>query len=587
MGDEDRQTFLVNVIFVGIIVLGLLVLVGVGVMAYYNANLRPIASVGGVELRPDMQRDLQSLSLVRLQREENRIIQARAEDEIDSATAQLKIGQVSTQRQELDFSAEENLVDIVFKSHLAAGLGITISADDVAQRETQEFATVERRHVQVIAIEAETSEGAIGPTFAQSRAALERADEARLALVGGQPFAELAEQYNDDDELRNNGDLGPITRANALEPALLDRLFDLEAGDVSEVIRGDDGNYRFGRVVEIQPGSPDPTFKSEVEQRLSVDRYRQFLEWEIAAERLERQIERDAFEATPDQVRLAHIRLDNVLPDEEIAGDDEDQVHFSEIVFAPGDSMEDAPGLDAGDPAWADAQAEADAVAAELRAIEDSTARLDRFREIAREDSDNEGTATDGGDAGSLDRETVQSEIEVVLFDGEHEPETLIGPVRTEAGWYLLWFHERKDPPSQRLKQLEAAIAQANPDWPALVTEYSDDTQSRDDEGDIGWWTQSMFNQLEDGLGDDIFELPVGAIHEPVGIGNSTHVFRVQEHATRAIDADQARFMRAGFFEDWYSERKDEAEQDGTIRRAEEPLDDDDGDLPGVDVGED
>jgi parvulin-like peptidyl-prolyl isomerase len=507
LGDEDRQTFLVNALFAVIIVIGLLILVGAAGLAYYNANLRPIASVGGVELRPDMQRDLQRLTLVRLQREENRVVQARAADEIDSATAQQKISAIGTRREEASASAEENLIDLVFKSQLAAAAGISVTAEDVAERQAQEFSTVERRHVQVIMVEAETSDGATGPTFAQGRAALDRAEQARAALIAGRPFAEVAAEYNDDESLRDNGDLGPITRANGLEPSLLNRLFELDAGGVSEIIRGDDGKYRFGRVVEVQPGSPDPTLQTEVEQQLSLDRYRQFLEWQIGAERLEHQIEREALDATPVQVRLTHIRLDNVLPDDEIAGDDQDQVHFSEIVYAPNDSMEDAPNLGEGDPAWAAAQAEADAAAAELRAIEDETARLERFRDIAREDSDNESSAADGGDAGSLDQETMQSEVGEVLFEQQHEPESLIGPVKTEAGWYLLWFHERKDPPSQRLEQLKAAIARPNPDWPALVAQFSDDTLNRDDGGEIGWWTQLMLNQVDDGLGDDIFEL--------------------------------------------------------------------------------
>ncbi|HWH37612.1 MAG TPA: peptidylprolyl isomerase [Candidatus Limnocylindrales bacterium] len=585
LADEDRQTFLVNVAFIGVIILGLLILVGAGALAYWEANLRPIANVGGVELRPDLVRDRQNLLLLRLNREENQIVQARAEDEIDSATAAQKINDVATRREELGFTAEEDLIDIIFKSQLAAQMGITVSAEDLAQREAEELSGVERRHVQVIVIQPETSEGAVGPTFAQQRAALERAEQARAALAAGQAFEDVAEQYNDDDTLPNGGDLGFITRANALETTLRQRLFQLAEGEVTPVLRGDDADYRIGRVVEIKPGGDDPTFRTEIEQRMSIERYRQFLEWEIAAERLERQVMQEALDATPEQLRLAHIRLENVLPDEDIAGDDEDQVSYSEIVYAPNDDMTTAPELDEDDPAWGEAEAEAEAAADELRAIEDQAERLERFREIAREISDNETTAVDGGEVGAVERDIMPSDIGDLLFDQQHGDETLLGPVRADAGWYLVWFHERRDPPSQRLEQLRQAIQQPGPDWEALVTEYSDDTQSRDGGGEIGWWTQSMLNQISEGLGDDLFELAVNAIHEPVGIGNSTHVFKVLERDSRPIDADQARFIRSSHFEEWYSDRKDQAEQDGTIRRADEVPDG--GEDPGFDEGGD
>ena len=582
LGDEDRQTLLVNAGFVAVIAIVVAILIGAAAWAYYDANIRALANVGGVEIRPDAARDRNALLLLRLDREERRVVQARAEDEITSSTAAVKLNEISTQREELQFTSLESLVDIIFQSQLAAQMGITVTPDDVAQREARELQGVERRHVQVIAVEPELSEGAVGPTFGQQRAALERAEQARAALEAGRPFSEVATEFNRDEDLPNNGDLGFITRANGLDRALLERLFELPVGEVSQVIRGEDGTYRVGQVVETRVDGTDPGFQAEIEQRMSLDRYRQFLEWEIAADRLRQRITDETMNGTFEQLRVSHIRIDNVSPDDEIGGEDEDQVHYSEILYAPADDPVTAPDLDEDDPAWEAARTEAEAALAELRAIEDETARLDRFREIAREDSDNEGTGAEGGDAGAVTADIPPSDVSDVLFEQQHEPETLLDAVRAENGYYLLWFHERQDPPSQRLAQLREALDGQTVDWPALVSEYSDDAQSRDEGGVIGWWTRDMLNQIKEELGDDLFALELGGISEPVGLGTSTHIFRVEERAERGIDPDQARFIRSSHFENWYSERKDQAEDDGVIRRA----DDEEGD-PGTDLGED
>jgi parvulin-like peptidyl-prolyl isomerase len=582
LGDEDRQSALILGAFVAVIVLLVVLLLGAWGLSYYEANLRAVANVGGLEIRPDMARDRAALMALRLDREQNRVIEARAADEIDSATAQARITQLQTQREELGFTATENLIDIIYQSQLAAEMNIVVTPDDVAAREDREMAAAERRHVRVVVIRPEVSEGAVSATFTQQREARERAEQARAELEGGRPFEEVAAEYTTVEDLPNDGDFGFISRISALDRALVERLFELDEGQVTQVIRGDDGDYRVGQLVEIRAGGGDVAFRQSVQERLSIDRYRQFMEWEIASERLQQRIMAEALEGTHGQVHLAHIRIDNVSPDDEIGGEDEDQVHYSEILFAPNDDPVEAPELDEDDPAWAEAEADAEGIADELRAIEDTTERLDRFREIARDESDNEGTAAEGGDAGAVTRDIPPSEVADILFDEQHEEETLIGPVRAENGFYLLWFHERQDPPSQRLEQLSEALDQPSIDWDALVEEFSDDAQSRDEGGQIGWWTQPMLNQIQDELGDEVFGLQVGGTTEPVGLGSSTHVFRVVERAERAVDADQARFIRTTHFEDWYSDRKDEAEDDGTIRRTDESPDED----PGADFGE-
>ncbi|HVM30071.1 MAG TPA: peptidylprolyl isomerase [Candidatus Limnocylindrales bacterium] len=588
LGDEDRRSALIVGGFAAVIGLLVLLLLGAWALNFYQTNIRAVANVGGFEVSPGLVRDRASLELLRLTREEDRVVEARAADELTSSQAATRLQELSTRREELRFTSTESLIDLVYQSQLAAEMDITVSQEEVAAREAREMSGVERRHVRVISIEPETSEGATGPTFGQQRAARERAGQALAQLQQGVPFEQVEAEFGNDDSLAEGGDLGFISRFNPLDFALLNRLFELEPNEHTQVIRGQDGNYYIGQLVEVRPGTEDQVFRSRVQERLSIETYRQFLAWEIAAERLEQRVTAEALEGTHEQVRLAHIRIDNVSPDDEIGGEDQDEVRYSEILFSPGDDPIEAPNLDEDDPAWAEAEQQAQQVADELEAIEDETEQLERFREIAREQSDSEGSAAEGGDAGAVTREIPPSEVADALFDQQHEEETLIGPVRAENGYYLLWFHERLDPPAERLAQLREALDQPTIDWEALVEEYSDDTQSRDEGGEIGWFTRAMLNQIQDEVGDTVFALETGGIADPIGLGNSTHVFRVVERAEREIDADMARFIRGqpgtgtGHFDDWYADRKDQAEADGTIRRTDQEPDTD----PGIDFGE-
>lgn len=577
---------MVNAAFVGVIVALLVLLGGAAAWTYYEANLRPVANVGGVEIRPDMVRARQALLHLRLDREERRLVDAVTAGDITSAAAGQRGQEIASRRQQVGVLAEGGLIDIIFQSQLAAEMGIVPSDEEIDQRQQRDLAGAERRHVQVIAIEPEVSEGAVFPTFRQQSVARERAEEALAALEAGRPWEEVAAEYSTDENAQSAGDLGFIGPVHTLDQFTIDALFQTPVGETTNLIRGDDSTYRIGRVVEVQAAGEDFTYADAVRSRVSEERHRQFIAWELASERLSRQVTDEALAATPEQLRLAHIRIENVQPGEEPGEDDEDQIHYSEILYSPNDDPITAPDLDENDPAWEPAREEAEAAVAELLAIEDTAQRLERFREIAREHSDNDITAPDGGDAGAVSRDIPPSEVGDALFDTAHDEDTLIGPVRAENGYYLLWFHERRDPPAIRLQQLVDALGQPGADFAALVGLYSDDEQSREEGGDIGWWTREMLNEIQDELGDTLYGLQAGGTSEPIAIGENTHLFHVVRHEARAIDADQARAIRLNAFSSWYSERKSEAERQGIIVRPGQPPEDDEDLEPGLDFGD-
>jgi peptidyl-prolyl cis-trans isomerase SurA len=92
--------------------------------------------------------------------------------------------------------------------------------------------------------------------------------------------------------------------------------------------------------------------------------------------------------------------------------------------------------VQASDSAWADARRVTDSLHQAIEAGAD-------FQEVAREYSDDPGSAADGGDLGWFRRGLMVREFESVAF--ALRPTEMSGPVRTEFGWHLI-LTERSRP---------------------------------------------------------------------------------------------------------------------------------------------
>ena len=573
---EERQNFLVSALFVTAIVVTLLILVGAIALAWYNDNLRPLARVGSVEVGPQLLRDRLNLEQWRINRERDRITQAVIDGEIDSATAQSRNAALDQQLQGLGQTGLDDLVDIIFQSQLAAQEGIGVAESDIDARLADELAGVEQRHVLAITIEPQAADEEAGPTFDERRAALARAEEALAEINSGRAWADVAAEFSTDDGAANGGDLGLVTPASVGDQVFASELFDLEQGGTTGIVRGADGAYRIGRVTEIVTAAEVPGLRDRLLANVAEPNVRQILGYEIAADRLQDKIVADALSETPEQARLAVIYIEGFS-----SGDPEGEgpeVDYSEIVFAPGDDLLTAPDLDPDDPGWAAAEADARTVFDQLTAIADVEERMARFETLATTLSDSP-TAEDAGRVGFVTPEIPPSAVADALFEGQHTEGELIGPVRGDAAWYVLLFHEDRASPEDRLQAVRDALAAPGADFNEVARQLSEGPEAEDG-GEIGWLTR---DQLDEELADDVFGLAVGEVSEPLELGDGHYFIKVEEREVRPYDADQIPNIRVSAFENWYGEKRDAAEANGTIVIAGEE-DVTDGDLePGFD----
>lgn len=565
---EERQQAAVTALFALAIAAVVLILLGAIGLAWYNENLRPLARVGAVEVGPPQLKDRIELEQWRINRERFRLTQAKIDNEIDQATLSQRQGLLDQRAEVLPTTGLDGLVDIIYQSQLAADEGITVTEEEVDARIADEFAAVERRHVFAIVVRPVSAEGEQGtPTVAERRAALERAEAAIAAVESGRPFDEVAREFSNDASAAHGGDIGFISEIGATEANWGERVFELELGGTTGVVRGQDGAYRIGRVTEITPAGEQPGLRDDLSKLVSDQALRDLMRYEVAADQLRDKVTNAALAESPEQARIALIYIEGLF-----SGDPEDvegEVSYNEIVYAPNNNLVDAPDLPAEDAAWETARVEAQAAFDELNVLPAGDIRAERFRTMA-ETSDSP-TGEEGGFVDFTTRGLLPVAVGDALFDAEHTEGGLIGPIRGDAAWYVLLFNERRESPEQRVKNVQDLLAAPGADFAAIAREHSEGPESEDG-GEVGWVTRT---QLAEELADAVFALSAGQYTAPLELGEGQYIVNVAEKATRPLDADQIPDVGAAAFETWYAPKKTQARAEGRIVIA--------GEDPGVD----
>lgn len=569
---EDRQRFLVNVLFTGLIGVLLLILVGAVALAWYEQNVRPLAHVGDVEISPGTARAYVAYRGALIQRQIGHVRQAQISGDIDETTAAGLASELNEQAQALATTGLESLIDAIYESQLAADRAITVSDADVDAEMARLLGAPERAHVLAIFVEPQAADEETGPTTAERQAALARAEQAKADLDAGDDWADVASEYSTDDSAGSGGDYGEVSALGGVDQAWTDALFELPEGGTTDIIRGSDGVYRIGRIVTILPNTEEPGARDRMFESVSETQVREFLAYEIADRQLSRQVVAEALAGTPEQVHAAAIFIDGLFAgDEETV--DQGEISYSELVFAPNGDLLAGPDTPLDDPAWAEAKAGADAAFEQLSAIEDPDERATKFAELALTDSDGP-SAEDGGRQDFTTRGLLPDAIGDALFEGTHEQNELIGPVQADAAWYVLLFDERRQSPEQKVNEVVEKLQQPGADFAELAREYSDGPEAEDG-GEIGWLTRETLNA---DIVDPLFALQPGDISDPIELGNGHYIFKVDDRGERPLDADQISLVRGSAFETWYAPQKAEAEASGWIVRAgeESPTDFDD-----------
>jgi parvulin-like peptidyl-prolyl isomerase len=545
----DRRNSLINIGFFLAIGFSVLLLVGYAVFSWYNEHFGAVATVNGQTITNDQLRNRLRIETFRLGYFESRIATLLAKGRLTESEYQGQLQFVQQQRQQIAAIALERLVDVSLQGTLAAERSIQVSEDEISAEVLEESTNPEQRHVWVIEIEPEVDPDSGDVTPELRRAALSDAEAALDRLRDGESWEDVARTASDSGIAPLAGDLGWLQEESGYDEALMTAVFDAELNTPTDVIEGEDGVFRIGRATEVAPAEVDRAFETRLEDDgiTTVD-YRAVVRGDLVREKLSEAVVAEMSQPGP-QRHVLEIYLPE--PNESTLGT-EDGVKVRHILFAPNDDSEKADDLPDDDPAWAEAEEEADAAYASLR----SNPSL--FDGMAREDSDEPSAVVTGGkQPWYYPSSSVDPAFKDAITAEGLEPWQVLEPVKTSFGWHVIQFMRPSgEGETAYLEGLKAEIVNET-DFREAARDNSENEDAEPD-GDIGWIAKG---QLAEQLDAAVFSTGVGAMSNVVTVPNDgDHLLWILAEETRQPTEDQLAIFEDTGFQYWYTAQKEAAD---------------------------
>jgi parvulin-like peptidyl-prolyl isomerase len=547
--DPNRRTLYMNIGFGIAVVAAVLILVTVAATSWYSEHLASAATVDGQTINKDQFTERAKVEQFRLQQLGNRVQSELAAGRLTSAQAQNRIQSIDGQLDQSTFisSVLEKLIDTQIQGKLAAAEGVTVTDAQVDQRILDDKTRKEERHVWVIAVTPTVDTGKTDPTDAQKAAAKKAADDALAQIKGGKAFEDVAKAVSTDASKASGGDLGWIDATSSEDPAWQAAMFKLDANAVSDVILGEDGTYRIGRVTEIAPAEVDQAWDQKLaDAKVSQESYRAAIRSEAIRQGLEDKIvTADSASGVQRHVEQLSIKASTTTGAKAIK--------VRHILYSPKDDPQAAADVPDTDPTWT--QAKLGAQAAYDKLVKDPS----QFDAIARAESDEDSAKGDDGTGGKLPYFDETSEAngldpdfaKAILADGL-QPGQILPPFKSGFGWHVVQVMYRP-PDTDEMAKLKAQAA-GGTSFTDLARDFSEGPKSGKG-GDIGWVAKGM---LDDRLTAATFAAPANGLSEIVNLPNDgLYLFKVTEEKTATPDKDQLATIKSSAFQNWYAGKKD------------------------------
>jgi parvulin-like peptidyl-prolyl isomerase len=540
----DRRTTLINAGFAGAIVISILILIGYAAWNWYDGHFGTTASVNGTIITRDDLRTRLAIETFRVDYTEAQVNALQQSGKISDAVAAQQKQFLTQRRQSIAPITLEKLIDVTLQKALGVEAGITVTDADVDAQLLKEKTTDEERHVWMIEVEpaVDSTSGQVGQT--QKDAAKAKADQALADLKSGKAWEDVAKTASTGASAPQAGDVGWMPKESGYDTSFMAAVFGLAQGGVSDVVLGDDGTYRIGRVTEIAPAVVDGAFETKLDAAgIKLVDYRVAVAGDVTRQKLSDKVVADLSKPSL-QRHVLQIKLASIQPMP-------DGVKVRHILFSPKNDAGNAVNVPADDPSWQKAKDEAQAAYDTL--LQDPT----KFDLMARTMSDENSAKSTGGKQPFYNATSgIDSEFAKAILAPGLTPGQILPPFKTAFGWHVVQFMRPYGDGNQAWLQKVKALADSGTSFAQLARDQGDGDEAAKG-GDIGWVAPGQLGDAREG---PIFGAKIGTTTDVIDIPNDgDYLYEVTAEATLPATADQIKVFKDTGFTNWYSVKKAEA----------------------------
>ena len=556
---DSRRNVYLTLTFTLAIASALALMGGVFLASYYADHGAAIAGVNGEAISKDALRDRVALDKAVYTRQIANYTTVRNQGKLTTDEYNTIVGNIQTASAQSTIytTALTELINEAELRQYAAKNNIAITDQQISAQIQLDATIAEMRHVKVIAVAVKATPPSSTPTQADIDSAQAKAQGYVKEIQGGKTWDVVAKEASSDSANAGGsvGDLGLTTRDDiGVEPDLANTIFALKnLNDITPIIKGSDGVWRFATVTKIIPAFTDGDWQASIASASSGDRYRAMAQAEATKKAVRAAVEAKYISSPTVQRHVLEI----AVPAGYGQPGNGDEVKIRILVFSPSHDQVNAASVASTDPAWADAKSRADAALAKLKQdpsqfatmAADTTVNDDKYWNIdggeipwIPSDLFNAQTSTQQGGLGL-------NNLQAAVFKDGLAPGTILDPIlETSQGYVVAQFQGRRPAPDLRIA-IDQFNLSAGADF-ADLAKSSSEAVDAPVAGDLGWVSPYQLTTVQQTA---IFSTPVGRVSNMVS-SSGYFVYKVVEEQTRTPDADQQAKLKNVVFQRWLTE---------------------------------
>lgn len=521
------KSALTNLAFLSAIALSAVLLFGVVGVSWWTDNLAPGIEVNGGSITVGEARARGDIESFRLSLQAGRIRARVASGTMTSAAGDAALQQINDRGTNLSTQLTSDMIDALLIKDLAVQKGVVIDQAAADAAWARESMTAELRLLRSMTI----------PITGDDDAAVKlRVDAILTQLRAGEDFGAVAKKESADSFAVDGGRIGWSTKAeDPLSDLGYAAAWGLTAPGLTEAIKQPSGQYVIFLVDQIRPAAEDASFAQLLsDAKLDVDLYKRMITEEALTEALDSVVTAELLVGPVEQREVSYVTV--ALPAD---GTDVEEVLVRHILYSPNDDSKGAAKLPLDDPAWAAAEAEANAAFDAIKAGTPMAKLADA--------SDDTGSGKNGGLLGWAPKGAyVPAFDDAVWAEGLNEGD-LLGPIRTEFGYHVMQFEGRRPPLSLRMGTLAADLAAAGDGYDARVAQAKAEIDGLE-AGDAGFVSQYSINA---DLATAAWAVDAGQVGPLVSLADRLLIVRVNAIEQRDLAPAQVTAVTANGFWSW------------------------------------